>query len=187
MDLTLGQAAQPSKICSSTRRTTIARRGLPCTLCAHDGHSLWPNDSPRHLAAGVGPVRVDHGERDVLRHTDGDDPALAVVAAGVLAFQDGTLEGQRRKFEVKSTISQIPSALSSVPDEAHQSTIQLYIQHCKRHYRSARAAESTTRAVPFLSARDDARCVLLLCRIRPSVSGCRSRCERTRDGHCWSS
>jgi hypothetical protein len=69
--------------------------------------------------AGLGSVGKDDGERDPLRHPDGDDPSLSIVPAVVLSLQRGTLENERRELEVEAAIPQVLGTLLVIPREAH--------------------------------------------------------------------
>ena len=69
-------------------------------------------DNPsNHLAAGLGPVRIDHGECDALGHADRNDPALTIVAARILSFQRPAFEDLRGELEVEPRSSRLRSLL----------------------------------------------------------------------------
>ena len=86
------------------------------------------NDSSVDFAAGLGPVGVHHGQRDVLSPAQGNHSTLPVVAARIDALQRGVLENLYRELEVEPSFSEIPSALANIPAEAHSTSIRLYIQ-----------------------------------------------------------
>ena len=97
---------------------------LALTLIAQSGR-----DDPTHdLASGLGPIGVDDGEKESLRHSDGEDSTLPVVPARVVALQRGAIENERGEGEIEPELAQVLDALPAISAEAHSGTIQSYIQ-----------------------------------------------------------
>jgi hypothetical protein len=76
------------------------------------------NDSSIDFAVGLGPIRVDDGQRDTLSLAQGDDSALPVIAARICPLQPGPIEDLRGEFKVESALPEISSALPSIPAKA---------------------------------------------------------------------
>lgn len=85
-------------------------------------------DSSIDFAAGLDPIGVHHGQHDALSLAQGNHTVLPVVAAGICPLQSGTIEDLGGEFEVEPALTKIPTALASIPAEAHSQSIRLYIQ-----------------------------------------------------------
>lgn len=91
---------------------------------AHAGTDQSANDA----AGRIHSIGIDDRQRDTVRHTKGDDAALAVITARVIDFDMRSRKDQRSEFKIESALRQIAGALGGVPLEGHRVSIQLYIQ-----------------------------------------------------------
>jgi len=99
--------------------------GLTLTATTHSGR----NDAT-DLCTGLGPVGVHERQGDAIGPANGNDPTFAVVATFVWALQGRPVEHLRGELEVEASRSEIAIAFPSIPPEAHDRSIRLYIRRC---------------------------------------------------------
>ena len=99
--------------------------GLTLTATTHSGR----NDAT-DLFTGLGPVGVHESQGDAIGPANGHDPTLAVVATCVWTLQGRPVKHLRGELEVEAPRSEVAIAFSSIPPEAHEASIRLYIRRC---------------------------------------------------------